>query len=190
MFSSVLSALTMDQLQQQLMSEKILTGHFQQTKTMQMFNQPLISDGTFLLSQQHGLIWQQSSPFAVMLVLADDKLLQQFSEQSPQIIEAKDNPMVFYFSHLFLSLFKGDIAALQSQFDMQLQGTETERWLLRLTPKVSPLDKVFKHININGKQQIESLSLIELNDDSTLIEFNDIQLPTMLSKEQIDRFSI
>ena len=109
-----LSALTLEQLQQQLMTQEILRGDFTQSKTLQMFKHPLVSDGTFLLSHQQGLIWKQNNPFPVSLVLAKDKLSQQFSDQAPEIIEAKDNPMVFYFSHLFLSLFKGDLSSLKS----------------------------------------------------------------------------
>ena len=77
-----LSALTLEQLQQQLMTQKILRGDFMQLKTLQMFNQPLVSEGSFLLSHQQGLIWQQNTPFPVALVLAKDKLSQRFRRAS------------------------------------------------------------------------------------------------------------
>ena len=133
-----LSALTLEQLQKQLMTQDILRGDFTQSKTLQMFNQPLLSEGSFLLSHQHGLIWKQSNPFPVSLVLAKDKLSQQVSDQPADIIEAKDNPMVFYFSHLFLSLFKGDLSSLEKQFTMSLSEDNNAGWLLNLTPKEAP----------------------------------------------------
>ena len=173
-YSFSLSALTLEQLQQQLTTQKLIRGDFKQSKNLQMFNQPLISDGSFLLSQQQGLIWTQNNPFPVSLVLAKDKLRQQFAGQPAEIVEASDNPMVFYFSHLFLSLFKGDLASLDNQFSMTLTGDLQNTWLLHLTPKTSPLNKVFKEIDIKGSAQIQELSLVELNGDSSVIEFSHI----------------
>lgn len=184
-----LSALTLEQLQQQLMTQKILRGDFTQLKTLQMFNQPLVSEGSFLLSHQQGLIWQQNTPFPVALVLAKDKLSQRFEGQASEIVEAKDNPMVFYFSHLFLSLFKGDLTALDSQFTMALSSDDKDEWLLHLTPKQAPLNKVFESIQINGGTEIKTLTLLELNGDSSVIQFSHInQQQTPLTQQEQDAF--
>ena len=183
-----LSALTLEQLQQQLMTQEILRGDFTQSKTLQMFNQPLLSDGTFLLSHQQGLIWKQNNPFPVSLVLAKNKLSQQFSDQAPEIIEAKENPMVFYFSHLFLSLFKGDLTSLEKQFSMTLNDGKTG-WVLNLTPKEAPLNNVFKGIEIKGKETIQRLTLLELNNDSSVINFTNIsQQQSPLNQQETDAF--
>lgn len=185
-----LSALTLEQLQQQLMTQQILRGDFSQSKTMQMFNQPLLSDGNFLLSHQQGLIWNQNSPFPVSLVLAKDKLSQQFSDQAAEVIEAKDNPMVFYFSHLFLSLFKGDLTSLENQFSMTLSGELQTGWVLNLSPKQAPLKNVFKVIEIKGAHTIQELTLTELNGDASVIEFNNIsQQQSPLNQQEKDAFN-
>jgi hypothetical protein len=171
------------------MTQDILRGDFTQSKTLQMFNQPLLSEGSFLLSHQHGLIWKQSNPFPVSLVLARDKLSQQVSDQPADIIEAKDNPMVFYFSHLFLSLFKGDLSSLEKQFTMNLSEENNAGWLLNLTPKEAPLINVFKRIEIKGQDTIQALTLIELNDDSSVISFTNINpQQTPLKQQEIDAF--
>lgn len=186
--SCSLAALTLEQLQQQLTTQKILRGDFSQSKTLQMFNQPLLSDGFFLLSQQQGLIWQQNNPFPVALVLGKDKLRQQFDGQDAEVIDAQDNPMAFYFSHLFLSLFKGDLSALESQFSMSLTEIKKGHWQLHLLPKQSPLNKVFKYINIEGAHQIQKLTLIELNDDSSVINFTNVKPQTELNQQDKDAF--
>ena len=186
--SCSLSALTLDQLQLKLTTQKLIRGDFTQSKTLQMFNQPLVSNGSFLLSHQQGLIWKQINPFSVSLVLVKNKLRQQFSGQETEVVEAKDSPMVFYFSHLFLSLFKGDLNSLESQFTMTLSGDEAA-WLLHLVPKQAPLNKVFKYIEIKGKEQIEGLALIELNGDSSVITFSGIhQEQTQLTQQETDAF--
>lgn len=184
------SAITFEQLQQQLMQQQLLRGDFKQSKQLKMFNEPLVSEGTFLLSHQQGLIWSQNTPFPVSLVLAKDKLRQQFAGQAPEIIEASDNPMVFYFSHLFLSLFKGDLSALESQFDMTLTEQQKDVWSLQLSPSQAPLNKVFKNIVITGKAQIQQLILLELSGDSSTIQFSNIRTqPATISQKESDAFN-
>jgi len=182
-------ALTLDELQQKLMTEQLLRGDFSQSKTLQIFDRPLVSKGTFLLSHEQGLVWQQMHPFSVLLVLANNKLSQQFADQAPEIIEAKDNPMVFYFSHLFLAIFKGDLNALNEQFELTLKNNN-EGWVLHLKPNSAPLNKVFSTIEIHGGEQINKLNLIELNGDITLISFTHISnLPAQLSEQEKDVFN-
>lgn len=188
-FSCSLSALTLEQLQQKLMAKQLLRGDFSQSKTLQIFEQPLLSSGIFLLSHQQGLVWKQTSPFPVALVLAKDKLSQQFSDQALEVIEAKDNPMVFYFSHLFLSLFKGDMNALKAQFELTLIEVKGH-WVLLLKPNSAPLNKVFSKIEIKGNKQIEGLNLVELNGDATTITFTNISTqPEQLTEQEKDVFN-
>jgi outer membrane lipoprotein-sorting protein len=188
MFTASAQAVTLEDIQQKLTTHKLLRGQFVQTKTLQMFNQPLLSAGHFLLDQQQGLLWAQVEPFPVSLVLVKDKLSQQFAGQPAEVILAKDNPMVFYFSHLFLALFKGDVAALSEQFTIKVSANE-QTWQLLLTPKSAPLNKIFSGISIEGKDFIEQLQLTELNGDLSLIEFNEQQTtPLQLSDEELRAF--
>jgi len=187
-FSGLAQAITLPELQAKLTSHQLIRGQYQQVKKMQMFKQPLLSEGDFLLDQQQGLLWLQKQPFPVFLTLTKDRLSQRYSDQPAHIIEAADNPMVFYFSHLFLSLFKGDIEGLTMQFDMQLES-ENGQWLLSLTPKISPLNKVFKKISIIGSEYIDQLNLLELNGDSATIQFFDQNnLPAKLTDHEQQYF--
>ncbi|WP_028864489.1 outer membrane lipoprotein carrier protein LolA [Psychromonas aquimarina] len=177
-------SVTLADVQQKLTAHSLLRGQFTQTKTMQMFNQPLVSKGKFLLHQDQGLLWKQVDPFSVSLVLVKDKLSQQFAEQAPEVIAAKDNPMVFYFTHLFLSLFKGDVDGLTDQFEMKL-SEKGDNWLLLLTPREAPLNKVFANISIEGSDFIDVLVLSELSGDISEIKFAQQQTtPKTLSEEE------
>jgi hypothetical protein len=184
LFSVSVQAVTLAEIEQKLTAHSLLRGLFTQSKTLQMFNQPLISKGHFLLEQEQGLFWQQLEPFPVSLVLVKDKLSQQYGGQAPEVIAAKDNPMVFYFTHLFLSLFKGEMADLTEQFDMQL-SEENAHWSLLLTPKAAPLNSVFSSIAISGSEFIDLLVLTELSGDISQISFSRQQtLPDTLSEDE------
>ncbi|PLX64393.1 MAG: hypothetical protein C0632_06795, partial [Vibrio alginolyticus] len=80
-------------LQQQLSQHEIVRGDFTQQRHLEMFSQPLTSKGQFTLSKTHGLLWQQAEPFAVNLVLTENKLRQTFADQAPKTISAQENPM-------------------------------------------------------------------------------------------------
>ncbi|WP_318507068.1 LolA family protein [Photobacterium leiognathi] len=183
-------AITLEQLQKNLSSTPLVRGDFTQKREMAMFDQPLLSSGQFLLSAKNGLWWHQTQPMPVSLVLTQDKLSQQFDNQPAQVLSASDNPMVFYFSHVFLSLFKGDTSQLTEQFDLSLKeikdSTTNNQWQLVLTPKAAPLDKVFSKIEIEGGKFINELELDEIRGDKTIITFSQQKTTpaTLTSEEQ------
>nr|WP_245905410.1 outer membrane lipoprotein carrier protein LolA [Photobacterium lipolyticum] len=183
-------AISLPGLQQQLSNQPIVRGDFEQSRKMEMFNQPLTSQGKFLLAEKQGLLWQQTTPFPVSLILTKDKLSQQFADQPAQVVSASENPMVFYFSHVFLSLFKGDTSQLTDQFDMVLtDNTKTtakeSQWQLVLTPKSAPLNAILKTITINGQDYINHLTLTEIRGDITDITFsNQRTVPAELTSEE------
>ncbi|KFA98739.1 MULTISPECIES: outer membrane lipoprotein carrier protein LolA [Vibrio] len=163
---------TMEELQQQLAQHPIVRGDFEQKRTLAMFDQPLTSTGQFTLDKTHGLLWRQDVPFTVQLVLTKDKLRQTFADQPAQVITAKDNPMAFYFSHIFLAVFHGDTDQLKQQFDMTFKA-DNGQWTLALTPKSAPLNAVFDTITLGGKSDLERLTLQEIRGDKTDILFSN-----------------
>ncbi len=163
---------TMEELQQQLAQHPIVRGDFEQKRTLAMFDQPLTSTGQFTLDKTHGLLWRQDVPFTVQLVLTKDKLRQTFADQPAQVITAKDNPMAFYFSHIFLAVFHGDTDQLKQQFDMTFKA-DNGQWTLALTPKAAPLNAVFNTITLGGKSDLERLTLQEIRGDKTDILFSN-----------------
>lgn len=185
-------------LQTVLSANNIVRGEFTQTRNMEMFAQPLTSQGTFLLDKSSGLLWTQATPFPVNLVLTDNKLSQRFADQPAKIITDKENPMAFYFSHIFLSVFHGDTQKLQEQFSlsfepakMQSPDENTEVWTLTLKPKNAPMNAVFEAITLQGNNDIERIELREIRGDSTVIEFSQLShQPEVLSDAEAQQFQL
>jgi len=156
----------LDELQAQLSKHDLVRGQFTQQRHLEMFNQPLSSQGQFVLDKSHGLLWQQQNPFPVNLVLTQDKLRQSFAGQAPQVITAEQNPMAFYFSRIFLSVFHGDTSALQREFELTL------------------------HITLRGNQEIDQLELVEKRGDRTDIQFSQqTHIPEQLSETEQKQFA-
>lgn len=183
---------TLADLQTTLSQQSIIRGAFTQTRTMEMFDQPLLSQGSFLLDKANGLLWNQATPFPVHLVLTDNKLSQRFGEQPAQVITDKENPMAFYFSHIFLSVFHGDTQKLTEQFALDFSpGDANTGWALSLTPKHAPMNAVFERIILQGKSDIERIELKEIRGDSTLIEFSNFNhQPQRLTDDEAQQFQL
>ena len=191
---------SISELQTVLSENSIVRGEFTQTRNMEMFAQPLTSQGTFLLDKSSGLLWTQTTPFPVNLVLTDNKLSQRFAEQPAKIITDKENPMAFYFSHIFLSVFHGDTQKLQEQFALDFEpatvtssdeNTENKSWRLTLKPKSAPMNAVFEAITLQGQNDIERIELREIRGDSTVIEFSQLShLPEVLSDAEAQQFQL
>ena len=189
---------SISELQTVLSQNSIVRGEFTQTRNMEMFAQPLTSQGTFLLDKSNGLLWTQTTPFPVNLVLTDNKLSQRFADQPAKIITDKENPMAFYFSHIFLSVFHGDTQKLQDQFSLTFQPTtaqssdqNTAFWKLTLKPKSAPMNAVFEAITLQGNSDIERIELKEIRGDSTVIEFSQLShQPEVLSDAEAQQFQL
>ncbi|CAH6813395.1 putative transmembrane protein [Vibrio chagasii] len=189
---------SISELQTVLSENSIVRGEFTQIRNMEMFAQPLTSQGTFLLDKSSGLLWTQTTPFPVNLVLTDNKLSQKFADQPAKIITDKENPMAFYFSHIFLSVFHGDTQKLQEQFSLSFQPAtvqssdqNTGSWTLTLKPKSAPMNAVFEAITLQGNSDIERIELKEIRGDSTVIEFSQLShQPEVLSDAEAQQFQL
>jgi outer membrane lipoprotein-sorting protein len=180
---------TLPQLQQQLTREPTLRATFVQLKQVTGLAQPLRSSGELLFSRQHGLWWHQTQPFELTLILDESRLRQQLAGQPAEEIRAADNPQLFEFSHLLLSLFAADQTILQQHFSLVF-SPEVERWRLTLTPRQAPLNQVFDQLALEGAQELQQLQIRDRQGDETLLEFSAIQhLPRELSDVEQQRFA-
>ncbi len=91
----VKGALTLDDLQQRFTEQPVIRAHFDQTRTIKDLPQPLRSQGQMLIARDQGLLWDQTSPFPMQLLLDDKRMVQVINGQPPQIITAENNPQMF-----------------------------------------------------------------------------------------------
>ncbi|MDX7987016.1 outer membrane lipoprotein carrier protein LolA [Xenorhabdus sp. 12] len=187
--ANTLNAITLEKLQQRFAHQPVVRAHFTQVRQIQGMPKPLHSNGEMLVSQQKGLWWHQQKPFPLTLVLDDRRMVQVMSGQAPQIITADSNPQLFQFNHLMRALFQADRAVLEENFKLEFSALGQEKWRLVLTPKTSPLDKLFTTITLNGQTNLDAILLIDRQGDRTELSFTQHQLkPETLSHEEEEHF--
>ncbi|HGV8015820.1 TPA: outer membrane lipoprotein carrier protein LolA [Escherichia coli] len=190
LISPFVSALTLDDLQQRFTEQPVIHAHFDQTRTIKDLPQPLRSQGQMLIARDQGLLWDQTSPFPMQLLLDDKRMVQVINGQPPQIITAENNPQMFQFNHLLRALFQADRKVLEQNFRVEFADKGEGRWTLRLTPTTTPLDKIFNTIDLAGQTYLESIQLNDKQGDRTDIALTQHQLtPAQLSDDERQRFA-
>ena len=190
LISPFVSALTLDDLQQRFTEQPVIRAHFDQTRTIKDLPQPLRSQGQTLIARDQGLLWDQTSPFPMQLLLDDKRMVQVINGQPPQIITAENNPQMFQFNHLLRALFQADRKVLEQNFRVEFADKGEGRWTLRLTPTTTPLDKIFNTIDLTGQTYLESIQLNDKQGDRTDIALTQHQLtPAQLTDDERQRFA-
>ena len=190
LISPFVSALTLDDLQQRFTEQPVIRAHFDQTRTIKDLPQPLRSQGQMLIARDLGLLWDQTSPFPMQLLLDDKRMVQVINGQPPQIITAENNPQMFQFNHLLRALFQADRKVLEQNFRVEFADKGEGRWTLRLTPTTTPLDKIFNTIDLAGQTYLESIQLNDKQGDRTDIALTQHQLtPAQLTDDERQRFA-
>lgn len=190
LISPFVSALTLDDLQQRFTEQPMIRAHFDQTRTIKDLPQPLRSQGQMLIARDQGLLWDQTSPFPMQLLLDDKRMVQVINGQPPQIITAENNPQMFQFNYLLRALFQADRKVLEQNFRVEFADKGEGRWTLRLTPTTTPLDKIFNTIDLAGQTYLESIQLNDKQGDRTDIALTQHQLtPAQLTDDERQRFA-
>lgn len=188
--SPFVSALTLDNLQQRFTEQPVVRAHFAQTRTIKDLPQPLRSQGNMLIARDQGLLWDQTSPFPMQLLLDDKRMVQVINGQPPQTITAGNNPQMFQFNHLLRALFQADRKVLEENFRVAFADLGEGHWTLRLTPITTPLDKIFASIDLAGKTYLENIQLNDKQGDRTEITLSQHQLtPAQLTDDERQRFA-
>ncbi|AJJ09241.1 outer membrane lipocarrier LolA family protein [Yersinia rohdei] len=183
-------AVTLSSLQQRFSEQPVLRANFEQQRSISGMDKPLKSNGNLLISREKGLWWSQQQPFALTLLLDDKRMVQTMAGQPSQVITADSNPQMFQFNHLLTALFHADTSVLEQNFTLAFTDLGQDKWVLVLTPKTTPLDKLFKTITLHGQFFLETIDIEDMQGDGTHIRFfNQLTEPKILSHAEQQLFA-
>lgn len=183
--ANLANAETLADVQSRFAAQTVVRAHFEQTRQISGLPQPLRSAGEMIFTRDDGLLWRQTKPFPMRLLLDDSRMVQDIDGQPPQIVTAKDNPQLFQFNRLLRTLFLAERAVLEQNFDLSFKDRGEKGWGLRLVPMTSPLDKLFSGIDLDGRTYLERVVLHDRQGDLTEIVFSDHRLvPAALSDDE------
>jgi outer membrane lipoprotein-sorting protein len=190
LFSVAAHTVTLEELQQRFSQVPVLRADFSQQRTISGMAQPLNSSGNLLIAQQQGLWWQQEKPFSLTLLLTEKRMVQIMAGQEPQVVTADNNPQMFQFNSLLSALFHADRKVLEENFALDFTDQGKGAWKLVLTPKVSPLNRLFRSITLNGETFLNNIDINDMQGDATHIRFfNQKTTPATLNDAEKRHFA-
>ena len=169
-------AFSQQELVQQLQQPANVQGDFIQQRFLRALPKPISTQGKFVLLTNQGLLWQMEKPFANQMRVKADGISQWNGSQWLANGNVAQNEQI----RLFLGLLSGNVEALKSQFDLDLQGN-AQNWQLRLTPNSLLMKQIFVDIELQGGANVQQIQLRETQGDRTLIQFQQVQQNQPLS---------
>lgn len=169
LFASTAHAFDLKDLSRQLSKPAVIRGPFIQEKHLRALPQPLVSQGTFVLAKEYGLLWLLKTPLQQDYRINSQGIARRdatgWQMLSGKSAGAQQN-------HLFFAVLQGDSVELERDFELNLQG-DGHAWTLQLTPRSLLLKQVFTRIDISGGAYVQRIQLAESQGDSTVLRMPD-----------------
>ncbi len=161
-------------VEKQLTKNANISGDFEQTRYISGLDNPLKSTGEFSITTD-GLVWDQTDPFKSTMKASKDRLEQSIMDNPPTVITREQQPMVFTFTQVFMSVFQGDTSSVESYFNIEFSG-DVNSWKITLSPKSSPLDKAIKTIELEGAKTIEHIKVTDAQENVIDIKLMNVKV--------------
>jgi hypothetical protein len=163
-----------------------MRGSFKQIRVLSGVSKQLNSEGFFLVDKERGILWVTEKPIYQVLKVTPSEINIKNKSQTIMNINATNEPSVRFINELLLSIFSGDMSAIEKVFTYQGE-INTNGWSLLLTQKNSNSAALGK-VSIRGKSAIEAVSFESKDGDLTRITFADVKPVTSLTKDEISQF--
>ena len=155
-----------------LASGEVLRGRFTQQRSLQGFNAPLTSTGSFILAPGRGVLWHAETPFALITAMGPGGIVQRIVGGATTHYPASRLPAIVRLYEIFGAALSGDWQKLAAIFDVRREGTD-KAWTVTLTPLRAGNDGLpLRHVVVRGGGYVDSVEVMRTNGDWDRIEFS------------------
>jgi hypothetical protein len=153
-----------------------LYARFREEKHITLLQQPLVSEGSIYFTPPSRFARHTEKPIASTMVI-DGNQLQFGNADGQESMNLGTNPVARLFADAFVMLLSGNRPGLEKIFKMQLSPKEHGEWKLLLTPRVAPMDKLIKEMELRGRGlNLNELDVREASGDWTRTSFSEVDL--------------
>jgi outer membrane lipoprotein-sorting protein len=165
-----------------------LYAHFREEKHITVLQAPLISEGSLYFTPPSRFARHAEKPLKSVMII-DGNQLQFGNADGQESMNLAANPVARLFADAFVMLLSGNRAGLEKIFKMQLLPKPDGTWKLVLTPRVAPMDKLIKELELRGRGLgLDELDVREANGDWTRTAFSDVDLNRRYSAAEQAKF--
>lgn len=162
---------------------KSVSGDFTQKKHMAMFAQPLVSRGTFAISRPGKIHWAYQEPMSLGFA-SDGTTVRRWDGRSATAKPLSNDPILSVIVDQILAWSTMDVPAMERHFSLSLFSPDPV--VLHLEPTTRQLAEIISHVRIAfapGETHIQKISVVEPDQDKTVIRFSNIKLNRELSDD-------
>jgi outer membrane lipoprotein carrier protein LolA len=153
-----------------------LYARFREEKHITLLKAPLVSEGTIHFIPPSRFARRTEKPIKSVIII-DGNQLEFGSTEDHEIMNLGTNPVARLFADAFVMLLSGNRAGLERMFKTQLTPKAGNEWRLVLTPRVAPMDKMIKELELRGRGlNLEELDVREASGDWTRTAFTNVDL--------------
>jgi outer membrane lipoprotein-sorting protein len=171
-----------------------LYARFREEKHITLLQQPLVSEGHIYFAPPARFARHTEKPIASTMII-DGNNLQFGNADGQESVNLGTNPVARLFADAFVMLLSGNRAGLEKIFKMELApkpggaaGAAGE-WTLVLTPRVAPMDKMIKALELRGRGlNLNELDVRESSGDWTRTTFTNVDLDRRYSAAEQAKF--
>lgn len=176
-FKKPLTEATKPALQQSLAvltASPLTVGDFKQTRTIKKLNRDFVSTGSFAIDRVSGIVWDTRKPFPSFLWVGDNSIVQWDAARNvKKEMTAKDNPVFAEFSTTIQSVFSGKFDELARNFDIYFAAGEA--FSVGLVPKEKAVARVIASIVLEGKKELDKVTIVDGEGNTVVYEFSQQQ---------------
>lgn len=160
----------LQQLTSRVQQQPQVTGYFEQTRTLAILKNPVISRGRFSL-QPEQFDWQVQEPFDISYRFSGKTLVRSIEGETETIAPAAE-PMLYGFFSFFFSLFSLSESSLEKFFEVYHQPADDDHWTMGLKPRQAAIARSLKTLVIEGVgTDIQQVRLTEASGDFMVLDF-------------------
>ena len=171
---ALFAATPLEQIQATISKPDILCGNFRQQKKLEGIKAPLVSEGRFCVHAEKGILWRHLKPFEQTLRVTGTEIVMMQGGRITNRLDAREEPMVRMINNVLLALVSGDIAPIESLFDVDARIRDGS-WNVSLRAKNAQLAKAISEVFFDGREHVQNILIRRENGDETRIVLRDIK---------------
>lgn len=164
-----------------------IKADFVQTKTVDFLDEAVISSGTLYFATGKRLRWEYQKPYSFVFILNGAKAWM-VNQGATTELDVNTNKMLKELSELMLFGMGGTALFENPNFDFSF-GRSQKQWRVCLKPKSKEMKTLYTQIEVFfalPTHQMESVRMVEVSGDETLIHLTNQKINTLLPDTLFD----
>lgn len=175
-----------------LSKDKIVKGDFTLAQKSAKTQKTINSSGKYTLSQEDGIIWFTEKPVKSVMVMMNDKIVQEMRGQK-RVMDGKQNETFKGIANVISAIFTGRYDEIKTKFEIVEKSSAENVFEFELVPTDKTIAAYLKNVSIKARitdngAEISEFTIIQFNDDEKKYVLSGQTKPDSLTESEKQYF--